>query len=423
MKKTIVALLLSLAVIGSVGTVYGNQPQNPNVPADTTAETTCSVNISFNSNGGQGSMANLAVTSNTPATLAKSTFTRSGFVFGGWNTQADGSGDSYADQADATRLAVQTNNGQTVVLYAQWNINPPKIKKIKKLSPSIVKVTYSKNSKANGYEIQFSDKKNFDNAKSVTVKKKGKSKEVTGLTPGKKNYVRIRSYYNNAGTTCYGDWSAPKNVKMKKGCTIENTKALTAIEADVTLTGSGSGYHAKLVLCTPTSAVSFGIQHDEHAVAPYTGKSMALIENVAHNGAGGQKYTRPGNKELQRGKTYKMMITVDKHGKGNVYLDYEKIGSFSNAGLANQAVYIRVEGAVRLNGDSVNATFDNIKLRQAGKYENGKSYAGWFPKSNASIKTRKVDAVNKVIVSGKGSGIKGDWDSDYENVSGIFQFY
>ena len=210
---------------------------------------------------------------------------------------------------------------------------------------------------------------------------------------------------------------------MKKGATLANTKALTAIEADITLTGSGSGYHAKLVLCTPTSAVSYGIQYDKCASAPYTGKAMAMIENVASNAAGGQSYSRPGNRELQTGKTYHMMMTVDKKGNGNVYLDYKKIGSFSNAGLANQAVYIRVEGAVRLNGDQVKATFDNIKLRQGGKLEADKKYGGWFPSSNKGIKTKKVDNKNKVIISGTGSGINGDWDSDYENVSGIFQFY
>ncbi len=62
------------------------------------------------------------------------------------------------------------------------------------------------------------------------------------------------------------------------------------IETDMVLSGSGSGYHAKLVACTATSAVSFGIQYDKHARAPYTGKAWFMIENVAHNGAGGQNY-------------------------------------------------------------------------------------------------------------------------------------
>ena len=154
----------------------------------------------------------------------------------------------------------------------------------------------------------------------------------------------------------YGAWSNVLKKKTKKGATLLNTKASTGIEADVTLSGSGTGYHAKLVLVTPVSAVSYGIQFDSCAVAPYTGKAMAMIENVASIAAGGQQYDRPGNKSLKVGKKYHLMITINSKGNGNVYLDYKKIGSFSNPQLANQAVYPRVEAAVRLNGDSVKAT-------------------------------------------------------------------
>ena len=382
-----------------------------------------SVTVTFDANGGSGVMNSLTAASNVSTSLTSNVFTRSGFTFTGWNTAADGTGTAYADAADVTQLAAAEYNGQTITLYAQWKLNAPSIKSVKSSTPASMKVTYKKNSKAAGYEISYATKKSFKGAKKVTAKKGSSNTEITNVIPGKTYYVRMRSYYKAGGVKKYSDWSKSKKIKMKKGATLANTKALTAIEADITLTGSGTGYHAKLVLCTPTSAVSYGIQYDKCASAPYTGKAMAMIENVASNAAGGQSYSRPGNRELQPGKTYHMMMTVDKKGNGNVYLDYKKIGSFSNAGLANQAVYIRVEGAVRLNGDQVKATFDNIKLRQGGKLEADKKYGGWFPSSNKGIKTKKVDNKNKVIISGTGSGINGDWDSDYENVSGIFQFY
>ena len=382
-----------------------------------------SVTVTFDANGGSGVMNSLTAASNVSTSLTSNVFTRSGFTFTGWNTAADGTGTAYADAADVTQLAAAEYNGQTITLYAQWKLNAPSIKSVKSSTPASMKVTYKKNSQAAGYEISYATKKSFKGAKKVTAKKGSSNTEITNVIPGKTYYVRMRSYYKAGGVKKYSDWSKSKKIKMKKGATLANTKALTAIEADITLTGSGSGYHAKLVLCTPTSAVSYGIQYDKCASAPYTGKAMAMIENVASNAAGGQSYSRPGNRELQPGKTYHMMMTVDKKGNGNVYLDYKKIGSFSNAGLANQAVYIRVEGAVRLNGDQVKATFDNIKLRQGGKLEADKKYGGWFPSSNKGIKTKKVNNKNKAIISGTGSGINGDWDSDYENVSGIFQFY
>ncbi len=421
MKKGIAALVLLLALAFCMQPVCAAEV--PAGGASAGQEAVYSVTVSFDANGGSGTMSNLTVMSNTATALTPNAFTRTGFSFTGWNTQADGNGTSYANQADATQLATAAANGQTVILYAQWKIHAPTIKTVKPSTPVNLKVTYKKDKNAGGYEIQYATKSSFKGAKKVTAKKGTSSKEIVDIVPGKTYYVRMRSYYTTGGTKIYSDWSKSKKIKVKKASTISNTSALTAIEADITLTGSGTGYHGKLVLCTATSAVSFGIQYDKCAVAPYTGKTMALIENVASNAAGGQTYSRPGNKVLKIGKKYHMMITINKKGKGNVYLDYKKIGSFSNAGLANQAVYIRVEGAVRLNGDSVKATFDNIKLRQGGKYEAGKLYGGWIPASNKGIKTKKVNAKNRVVISGTGSGINGDWDSDYENVSGIFQFY
>ena len=94
------------------------------------------------------------------------------------------------------------------------------------------------------------------------------------------------------------------------GSTVANTASEYTIETDMVLSGSGSGYQAKLVACTATSAVSFGIQYDKHARAPYTGKAWFMIENVAHNGAGGQNYIWV--QEAARDKTYHVMLTVKK---------------------------------------------------------------------------------------------------------------
>lgn len=424
MKKKLVVLGMLFGLTFCMQPVFAVEAANVSaLGVGVEQDAVYSVTVTFDANGGSGVMNSLTAASNVSTSLTSNVFTRSGFTFTGWNTAADGTGTAYADAADVTQLAAAEYNGQTITLYAQWKLNAPSIKSVKSSTPASMKVTYKKNSKAAGYEISYATKKSFKGAKKVTAKKGSSNTEITNVIPGKTYYVRMRSYYKAGGVKKYSDWSKSKKIKMKKGATLANTKALTAIEADITLTGSGSGYHAKLVLCTPTSAVSYGIQYDKCASAPYTGKAMAMIENVASNAAGGQSYSRPGNRELQPGKTYHMMMTVDKKGNGNVYLDYKKIGSFSNAGLANQAVYIRVEGAVRLNGDQVKATFDNIKLRQGGKLEADKKYGGWFPSSNKGIKTKKVNNKNKVIISGTGSGINGDWDSDYENVSGIFQFY
>ncbi len=77
-------------------------------------DATSQVSISFNANGGTGSMDAVTVDLGNSTTLPKATFTRSGYVFAGWNTKADGTGSSFADGASITP-------GTNVTLYAKWN--------------------------------------------------------------------------------------------------------------------------------------------------------------------------------------------------------------------------------------------------------------------------------------------------------------
>ena len=67
--------------------------------------------VSFNANGGTGSMS--PESSNTGASLSANAFSRTGFTFSGWNTQANGSGTVYADGANY-------GFGANVTLYARW---------------------------------------------------------------------------------------------------------------------------------------------------------------------------------------------------------------------------------------------------------------------------------------------------------------
>jgi uncharacterized repeat protein (TIGR02543 family) len=70
-----------------------------------------SFTVTFDANTGSGTMT--AQTSNVAANLTLNTFTKAGFSFNGWNTQADGLGTNYADGA----LYPFTAN---ITLYAQW---------------------------------------------------------------------------------------------------------------------------------------------------------------------------------------------------------------------------------------------------------------------------------------------------------------
>ena len=72
-----------------------------------------SYSLSFDSNGGSGSMGSITVTEGQSTRLPNNSFTREGYYFTGWNTRAAGGGTSYSDGAYATFY------GNTI-LYAQW---------------------------------------------------------------------------------------------------------------------------------------------------------------------------------------------------------------------------------------------------------------------------------------------------------------
>ena len=76
--------------------------------------------VRYNANGGSDSdtMSDQTFTYGKAQKLTENTFTRVGHTFAGWNTKADGSGESYGDEESVNNLT--TTNGGTVTLYAQW---------------------------------------------------------------------------------------------------------------------------------------------------------------------------------------------------------------------------------------------------------------------------------------------------------------
>lgn len=204
---------------------------------------------------------------------------------------------------------------------------------------------------------------------------------------------------------------------------ISNTDSQYTIEADVKLTGTGTGYHAKIIACTESSAVSFGLQYDQWGVAPYTDKTTFLIENIDSNNAGGQSYHRTGY--AYRDKTYHLMLTVQNDGRCDVYVNGACVGTVTNPQLANQKIYLRVEGSGRKNNDSVHAEFTNIKLKGSGVYNPSKVWGTHNFNTNAGI--HNVDSFRSdqsIVIDGKVVGLSPDqdWDNAYGIVSDIIQF-
>ncbi len=229
-----------------------------------------------------------------------------------------------------------------------------------------------------------------------------------------------------------GSFSGPagEEISGMVSASIENVNAKYAIEADVSLTGSGSGYHAKLAIVAPDAAVSFGIQYDRGASYPYTGTAFFLVENIHSNASGGQAYWRVQNASL--GTSYKLLLTLSTDGKCKIYIDGLYIDKVTNTEILSQGANLRVEGAAKVNGDYVNAKFDNIKLKM-GTYQAKRSWEVYDMRNLTPATAVDVGiysdlsqfaASRSVTISGtlKGLAYGQDWDSAYNSVSGVVQF-
>ena len=101
----------------SSGTSYKDRGTISNVKGNITlyAQWSASRTISFNANGGTGTMSSVTVNNGSNYTIKSNAFTRIGYRFTGWRTGSS-SGTSYA--AGATISNVTSN----ITLYAQWQI-------------------------------------------------------------------------------------------------------------------------------------------------------------------------------------------------------------------------------------------------------------------------------------------------------------
>jgi hypothetical protein len=92
---------------------------------------------------------------------------------------------------------------------------PVKVKglKLKKIKGKKIKVTFDAVEGASGYQIRYSDNKNFKKAKNVT----SFTNKVTlkKLKKKKSCYVKVRAYKTSGNVRKYGKYSGVKVIKIK----------------------------------------------------------------------------------------------------------------------------------------------------------------------------------------------------------------
>ncbi len=135
---------------------------------------------------------------------------RKDYTFSGWYTKQQGgekiNGDKPLDAA--------------ATLYARWAkaaapAKPASLKLASKKKGQI-QAAFQKVNGAAGYQIEYSENKNFTSAKMIEVKASAKSKTMTGLKARKKYYVRMRAYsLDSMNNRVYGVYGTVKSVKVK----------------------------------------------------------------------------------------------------------------------------------------------------------------------------------------------------------------
>lgn len=94
------------------------------------------------------------------------------------------------------------------------NAKNTKLKKVTVLKKKKVKIQFNAVKGMKGYQIQFSKKRNFKGAKTVTTS--STSVKIAKLQAKKKYFFRVRTYVKYNNKNIYSGWSNVKSVKIKK---------------------------------------------------------------------------------------------------------------------------------------------------------------------------------------------------------------
>lgn len=164
--------------------------------------------IVFNNNTGVGTMDNEQMTYDEEKALTTNTFTKEGYHFVGWNTQANGTGTSYTDGQTVKNL--MTEQGAEYTVYAQWE-------------PNQYNVIFNKNND-NAIGTMSNQVLTYDEAKALTAnsyvyehyKFMGWNTEADGFGASYTDMEEVINLSTGADVTLYAQWKE-RTATLKPG--------------------------------------------------------------------------------------------------------------------------------------------------------------------------------------------------------------
>ena len=96
-------------------------------------------------------------------------------------------------------------------------LKKPSLSSVKSTTEGQLYAKWQKDTQADGYQIQYSTRKNFSGSDRTKLIKSGRITDCTieKLTSGKKYYVRMRSFKKVGSKNSYSEWSAVKERTIK----------------------------------------------------------------------------------------------------------------------------------------------------------------------------------------------------------------
>ena len=115
-------------------------------------------------------------------------------------------------------ITVKGVGSYTGSVVGTFNISPKKVAGLTLASGSKrLTVSWKKGAGITGYELQYGLKKDFSDARTVTIKKATTVKKtITKLKGGRTYYVRVRAYKNSKGLKFRSAWTKAKKMKTGK---------------------------------------------------------------------------------------------------------------------------------------------------------------------------------------------------------------
>lgn len=305
------------------------------------------VTITFDGNGADGgSMLQQTIIAGDTENLTANAFTRTGYEFTGWNTDAEGNGTAYADEAAFTA----SGDEQRVTLYAQWK-----------------KLTFACTAR---YKLQNADGSYPDDFTTVTV-----SDAI--------EYGEVCSYTTTQDSSQYTNQSASATVTEPTVLTVgtdgqvpRRTYTLTVTAGSNTSGATGSGTYRWGQTVTASVTKASNVTCTSYATPTWTRNS----------GATGTLNSTSGTSV-----TYTMGTSNDTITATSTASNVNQTITFRTSGGASS---ITLNGTSRANGQTMSLACGTYNL--SGSFSSGYEFSSWSATAGAIGSTSTLSTTYRV---------------------------